>query len=105
MAPKAEYFGELVERNTLANFRETAKLLNVAPKKFVEFLLEKKFLYRDKKGKLLPTENSNDGYFQVKECLNEKTQWSGIQTLITPKGREAFRLLMICSKPEPQGTL
>lgn len=95
MAPKAEYFDELVDRNTLTNFRETAKLLEVPPKKFVDFLLEKKFLYRDKKGKLLPMESRNDGYFQVKECLNEKTQWSGTQTLVTPKGREAFRLLMI----------
>lgn len=95
MAPKAEYFDELVERNTLTSFRETAKLLEVPPKKFVGFLLEKKFLYRGKNGKLLPMENRNDGYFQVKECLNEKTQWSGTQTLVTPKGREAFRLLMI----------
>lgn len=95
MAPKAEYFDELVERNTLTNFRETAKLLEVPPKKFVDFLLEKKFLYRGKNGKLRPMESRNDGYFQVKECLNEKTQWSGTQTLVTPKGREAFRLLMI----------
>lgn len=93
--PKADYFDELVERNTLTNFRETAKLLEVPPKKFVDFLLEKKFLYRDKRGKLLPMENRNDGYFQVKECVNEKTKWSGTQTLVTPKGREAFRLLMI----------
>lgn len=95
MAPKAEYFDELVERNTLTSFRETAKLLEVPPKKFVAFLLEKKFLYRGKNGKLLPMESRNDGYFQVKECLNEKTQWSGTQTLVTPKGREAFRQLMI----------
>lgn len=95
MAPKAEYFDELVERNTLTSFRETAKMLEVPPKKFVAFLLEKKFLYRGKGGKLLPMESRNDGYFQVKECLNEKTQWSGTQTLVTPKGREAFRLLMI----------
>ena len=33
--------------------------------------------------------------FQVKECFNEKTQWSGVQTLVTPKGRETFRLLFI----------
>lgn len=95
MAPKAEYFDELVERNTLTSFRETAKMLDVPPKKFVDFLLEKKFLYRDKKGKLMPMENRNDGYFQVKECMNEKTKWSGTQTLVTPKGREAFRLLLI----------
>lgn len=93
MAPKADYFDQLVERNTLTNFRETAKELEVSPKEFVSFLLEKKYIYRDKKGKLLPYEQKNDGLFQVKECMNEKTQWSGTQTLVTPKGRETFRLL------------
>lgn len=93
MAPKADYFDQLVERNTLTNFRETAKELEVSPKEFVSFLLEKKYVYRDKKGKLLPYEQKNDGLFQVKECMNEKTQWSGTQTLVTPKGRETFRLL------------
>lgn len=50
MLPKADYFDQLVERNTLMNFRETAKALDVPPKKFVSFLLEKKYIYRDKKG-------------------------------------------------------
>ena len=95
MAPKAEYFDDLVERNTLTNFRETAKELKVPPRKFVQFLLDKKYLYRDKKGKLLPFEAKNDGLFEVKECVNEKTQWSGTQTLVTPKGRETFRLLCV----------
>lgn len=94
MAPKADYFDQLVDRNLLTNFRETAKQLSVPPKKFVSFLLERKYIYRDKKGKLLPYENKNDGLFQVKECFNEKTQWSGTQTLVTPKGRETFRLLL-----------
>lgn len=93
MAPKADYFDQLVERNTLTNFRETAKQLDIPPKKFVAFLLEKKYVYRDKKGKLLPYEQKNNGLFEVKECFNEKTQWSGTQTLVTPKGRETFRLL------------
>lgn len=93
MAPKADYFDQLVERNTLTNFRETAKQLDIPPKKFVAFLLEKKYIYRDKKGKLLPYEQKNNGLFEVKECFNEKTQWSGTQTLVTPKGRETIRLL------------
>lgn len=95
MQPKADYFDELVERNLLTNFRETAKELGVKPKAFVDWLLEKKFLYRDKKGKLLPREEKNNGLFEVKEAKNDKTQWSGVQTLVTPKGREAFRLLYL----------
>lgn len=95
MAPKADYFDQLVDRNLLTNFRETAKQLEIPPKKFVAFLLEKKYIYRDKKGKLLPYEKKNNGLFEVKECFNEKTQWSGTQTLVTPKGRETFRLLCV----------
>ena len=95
MAPKAEYFDELVDRNLLTSFRETAKQLEIKEKAFIAFLLEKKFIYRDKKGKLMPYAEKNNGLFEVKECFNEKTQWSGTQTMITPKGRETFRLLYI----------
>ena len=95
MAPKADYFDQLVDRNLLTNFRETAKELGVAPRTFVQFLLDKKYIYRDQKGKLLPYEGKNDGLFEVKECTNQKTQWSGVQTMVTPKGRETFRVLCI----------
>ncbi len=95
MAPKAEYFDDLVDRNLLTSFRETAKQLEIKEKTFIAFLLEKKFIYRNKKGKLMPYSEKNNGLFEVKECFNEKTQWSGTQTMITPKGRETFRLLYI----------
>ena len=94
MKPKADYFDRLVDRNTLTNFRETAKQFGVAPKKFVAFLIENNFVYRDKRGRLLPTEGKNDGLFEVKECINDKNKWSGTQTLLTPKGREVLRLLL-----------
>ena len=94
MKPKADYFDRLVDRNTLTNFRETAKQFGIAPKKFVSFLVENKFIYRDKRGRLLPTEGKNDGLFEVKECVNDKNKWSGTQTLITPKGREVLKLLL-----------
>lgn len=93
MAPKADYFDQMVDRNLLTNFRETAKELHIKQKAFVGFLLDHKYIYRDKRGKLMPYEDKNDGLFEVKECFNEKTQWSGTQTLLTPKGRETFRLL------------
>lgn len=94
MQPKADYFDELVDRNLLTNFRETAKQLDVPPKAFVAFLLDRKYIYRDKRGKLMPYQpHVESGLFEIKECFNEKTQWSGTQTLITPKGRETFRLL------------
>lgn len=94
MKPKAEYFDELVDRNLLTSFRETAKQLEIGPKTFVAELLKRKYIYRDKKGKLMPYQHHMDsGLFEVKECYNEKTQWSGTQTFVTPKGRETFRLL------------
>ena len=93
MAPKADYFDELVDRNLLTGVFETAKQLGVPPKKFTVFLLEKKYLYRDKKGKLMPYADKNNGLFELKECYNEKTEWKGTQTMVTPKGRETFRLL------------
>lgn len=93
MQPKADYFDELVDRNLLTNFRETAKQLGIKEKAFVGFLTEHKYVYRDKRGKLLPYAEKNNGLFEIKECFNEKTQWSGTQTMITPRGRETFRLL------------
>lgn len=94
MKPKADYFDELVDRNLLTNFRETAKELNINPKKFVAYLLDNKYIYRDKRGKLMPYQQHKDnGLFELKECYNDKTNWSGTQTLVTPKGRETFRLL------------
>lgn len=94
MQPKADYFDELVERNTLTNFRETAKEIGAKPRAFVKFLLEKKYIYRNQRGKLMPYQPHLDGgLFEVKECYNDKTSWSGTQTLVTPKGRETFRLL------------
>lgn len=94
MQPKAEYFDELVDRKLLTNFRDTAKELKVKEKAFISFLLDMKYVYRDKKQKLKPYADKNDGLFEIKEVKNEKTGWAGTQTLITPKGRETFRLLI-----------
>lgn len=95
MLPKARYFDELISRNTLTNFRETAKELGISEKAFIRFLIDKKYIFRNQRGKLMPYADRSDGLFEVKECYNEKTNWSGIQTLVTPKGRETFRLLCL----------
>lgn len=93
LQPKADYFDQLVDRNLLTSLRDTAKELGIKEKKFIGFLVEKKYLYRDKKGKLTPYAGKADDLFTVKECFNEKTNWSGTQTMVTPKGRETFKLL------------
>lgn len=97
MQPKAEYFDELVARNLLTNFRETAKELGIKEKDFVGWLLEHKYIYRDQKNKLMPYAAKNNGLFEVKERTGRHNDWAGTQTLITPKGRETFRLL--CKEP------
>ena len=95
MAPKADYFDELVDRNLLTNFRETAKQLGIKERAFIAFLTEHKYVYRDKRGRLMPyAQHAEKGLFQIKEQVSQKTQWAGTQTLITPKGRETFRLLV-----------
>lgn len=93
MRPKAGYFDDMVDRKLNTGIRETAKELSVKERAFVAFLLKGKYLYRDQKNKLQPYAQYVDDLFVLKECFNEKTNWSGTQLLITPKGRETFRLL------------
>ena len=50
-------------------------------------------IQRSEKGNLMPYADKNNGLFELKECYNEKTEWKGTQTMVTPKGRETFRLL------------
>ena len=96
MKPKADYFDELVDRNLLTGLRETAKELHIGQKAFINFLLANHYLYRTQKGKLKPyAQHIKDGLFELKECINEKSSWKGTQVLVTPKGRETFRMLCI----------
>lgn len=94
MQPKADYFDELVDRNLLTSFTDCAKELGIKRKTFITFLLDKGYIYRDKKGNLVPRANSKAAaLFEVKQCSNGKTGWTGCQTLITPKGVETFKLI------------
>lgn len=95
MQPKADYFDQLVDRNLLTNLRDTAKELHIRQKDFVAFLLDKRYMFRDPKGKLMPyAKHVDSGIFEIKEFVNQKTGFSSNQALITPKGRETFRLLL-----------
>ncbi|MFM9414164.1 BRO family protein [Peptococcus simiae] len=89
MDPKAKYYDALVACNHLTNFRDTAKLLGLGQKAFINWLLEKKFLYRDKRQRLLPYSIKNRGYFRIKEW-GYGIEKAGVQTLITAKGRTHF---------------
>ncbi|WP_338754268.1 phage antirepressor KilAC domain-containing protein [Bacillus sp. FJAT-52991] len=92
MQPKAEYFDALVDRNLLTNFRDTAKELQVGERKLINWLLEKKYVYRDQRQKLKPYSQYVPSLFELKEW--ERNGKADVQTLITPKGRETFRILL-----------
>ena len=95
MKPKAEYFDDLVDRKLLTNFRDTAKEFHLGQKRFIAFLTDNGYAYRDAKGRILPHQKHVDaGLFEMKECRSERSRWAGMQTLITPRGRETFRLLL-----------
>lgn len=75
--------------------RETAKLLEVPERAFVKLLIANGYLCRNKYGDLEPCpQHMNDGLFELKHCTWDKKCNFWVQTFITPKGRETFRLLM-----------
>lgn len=90
-APKAEYFDNLVDRNLLTNFRDTAKQLGLKQNQFITLLLNDKYIYRDKKGSLKPYAQYAGTLFKLKDWGGEHK--SGLQTMVTPQGKETFRLL------------
>ena len=94
LEPKAKYFDELVDNNLLTNFRNTAKELHIPQKVFIQFLIDKELIYRDKKNRLLPYAKNNKGYFEVKEWCKEGSEAVGIQTFVTQKGRNYLLLLI-----------
>lgn len=91
MQPKADYFDGLCDRENLTGIRETAKLLGLKQNEFVKWLIEHKYIYRDKRGRLMPyAEYVDSGLFTIKETYNDKTDWTGVQMLITVKEKERF---------------
>lgn len=94
MKPKAEYFDKLVDSKLLTTFRDTAKELHIPPQQFIQWLVENGYLYRDKHNSLKPYEKyRKDGLFQLKD-FSTPFGYSNVQTYVTVKGKETFRLLI-----------
>lgn len=91
MQHKAEYFDNLVDRNLLTSFRDAAKQIGLKQNQFIALLLNDKYIYRDKKGGLKPYAQYAGTLFKLKDWGDEHK--SGLQTMITPQGKETFRLL------------
>lgn len=100
MQPKADYFDRQVAANQLTGLQETADELRIPRQTFTRWLIERKYLYRDPCGKLVPDPAMNDGLFQLREYDKNGRRITGTQTMVTPKGREAFRLMLIGPKKE-----
>lgn len=92
--PKAVYFDSLVDRGLNVCFRDAAKEIGVKQKKFIAYLIENKYVYRNKAGKLRPHADYDNDLFVVKDTKSDSNGWAGVQTLVTPKGKETFRLLL-----------
>ena len=92
--PKAEFYDTFVNPNDCTGLRVTAKELNVPERKFINFLIDEKFLYRSPAQQLLPYKKpSNEGLFIVRDYY--APTYSRVQTLLTPKGKEVVRRRLI----------
>lgn len=93
-SPKVGYFDALIDRGLNVCFRDAAKEIGVKQKVFISYLLENKYVYRNKAGKLRPHADYDNDLFVVKDTKSDSNGWAGVQTLITSKGKETFRVLL-----------
>lgn len=94
MEPKAAFFDTFLHPEDCTNIRATAKELDMGERAFCKFLIEGGFLYRCPGGYLLPyAKKSNRGLFKVKDFIAPNGHF-GQQTVITPKGKALFRMLL-----------
>lgn len=86
-APKVTYFDQVIDKNGLTNFRDTAKMLGWKPKAFNQLLEDHGYIYRTGSKKTIKpySEYVAKGYFEIKDTNSGFTQ-----TLITAKGRSFF---------------
>lgn len=92
MKPKADYFDTLVDRGNNLNLRDTAKMIGVSERFFIEYLLLNGYLYRDAKRKLKPIAKYVGKYFVLKEWVRGEN--TGSQTLVTVEGKDKFYQLI-----------
>ena len=89
---KAAFYDLFIDLKHSTNLRTTAKELDVPERRFVQFLIERRFVYRTASGNVLPYANvKNTGLFCVKDYCNHGH--TGSYTLVTPKGKLYFAQL------------
>ena len=66
--PKAEFYDTFVNPNDCTGLRVTAKELNVPERKFINFLIDEKFLYRSPAQQLLPYKKPSITHLHTPVC-------------------------------------
>lgn len=96
LQPKAEYYDQLVDKGHLTNFRDTAKELNIIKEQaFTKMLVDNKYLYRDQFNHLRPyAKYVHEGVFEMRDYINKYNGRTGVQTLVTAKGKLFFMNLL-----------
>lgn len=93
MKLKAEYFDRLVEENLLTDLKTTANDIGLSKKEFIGFLIKNGYIQRDDAEQIQLVATMNDGLFEIRYRVNPETRQTSTQTMVTPRGRETFRLL------------
>lgn len=96
LAPKADYYDDLVDNGADLSIRETAKELHIPERILVEWLLKHSYLYRAATtNKLMPyseySTRAKEPLFTLKERTNRINGFTCAQTMITVKGRDLLR--------------
>lgn len=91
LTAKAAYYDAVAGASGSTNFRDTAKLLGLSEKKFIETVLGEKYCYRAVDKKIVPySQYMVAGWFEVREVYygSPEDPHCTIQTRITPYGRQ-----------------
>lgn len=95
MLPGDTYFKAVCDSKLLTNFRDAGKELGMSQSQFIGWLKREKYVYSTNSGELRPMEKYRDsGLFQMKSYVNPYNGFSGVQTYLTPKGVQYFKLLL-----------
>lgn len=93
--PKADFYDTFVSPNKCTGLRDTAKELGISERKFVNFLIDEKYLYRTPAKQLRPyAKKSNDGLFETKDWYT-KSDIVSVRVFFTPQGKQFFHKKLI----------
>lgn len=93
--PKADFYDTFVSPNKCTGLRDTAKELGISERKFVNFLIDEKYLYRTPAQQLRPyAKKSNEGLFETKDWYT-KSDIVKIRVFFTPQGKQFFHKKLI----------